>query len=378
MTRSTLRSPTVTRLPSLATCCMLAACHGDPQPPGDDGTSSGDGTTDTSGDAGATGSTSGDDGTSGGDADTGSSSDDTSDGSGSGTTGGATTTDTTTSDANACPAATHLCATIAPAGWQGPVAVQDFGGTGPVPSCEGDYPEPSLDAVGEVDYEQGDCECDCGAPMDTACSELDVSEVAGDCKTITPATTITVGDGECASLGTPGNTRFLSSVPELTGTCTGTMTENIPDVGWSGRTIGCAGEPLDAECDADQRCLPQPTAPFGPNLCIHREGDELCPPGPYTERFVRHGDFTDTRECDTCDCELAGTCEGSIDFLAGQCGLGATLLGTWAPGECTDPLNGAGFVDVEIMPSAQCDGSWGGSTNGTVTPESAVTICCVP
>ena len=97
------------------------------------------------------------------------------------------------------------------------------------------------------------------------------------------------------------------------GTCGyGAPSVTKPAPAFGKETVSCGLPQAAATCENRADCVatPIPEAPFT-RLCIHKDGDELCPSADYGVRFLTYKNIDDQRACNS-DC--AGTATG------GTCG----------------------------------------------------------
>lgn len=301
----------------------------------------------------------------------------------------------------------HACFPGVPAGWEGPVAV--YRGSDSAPDCQqaGGFPTPLYNAKSGLDEGTPECPtCECTTPTPTCTANYifysSSSCGAGSCWGSglgCPGTAITATPGQCKPQGfcQPGPTSVLASAITPTGSCTAESTGDkvIPTPTWSEVVRACGGAQLGGQGCGTGMCLPKPSSPFGPTLCIYAPGDVTCPTA-FAEKSLAHQDFSDTRDCSVCACgTLTGvTCtDVTLDFYTDD-GCTANKQSAGGVSQClaltADP-------DVE-QPTPQCQnqpadfrslmmnatvngtGSCppiGGQLTGEVTLTETVTICCL-
>lgn len=154
-----------------------------------------------------------------------------------------------------------------------------------------------------------------------------------------------------------------------------------PEPTWSLAARVCQGL-AKGTCDAPEHCVPD--AP-GFRQCVTQSGEHDCPAEGYTERFVFHQGFDDTRGCSECAC---GPTQGS------SC---STLVSLFKDAACTALVTTVGASTTkptyaDISPPGQaisaksalapqyhagtCAPS-GGEPIGAATPRDPVTLCCI-
>jgi hypothetical protein len=115
--------------------------------------------------------------------------------------------------------------------------------------------------------------------------------------------------------------------------------------------------------------------------CIYRQGEHACPAGSYSEQSVYYEAFDDQRACSACSCAApTGTCQGYVQFTTGApnpngCG-GLTNRGRVDFNAC-GTINAPAIANPTATPQGSCN-PMGGSLEGDVVTEGAVTLCCRP
>jgi hypothetical protein len=141
---------------------------------------------------------------------------------------------------------------------------------------------------------------------------------------------------------------------------------------WQIEALLCGAAPSSGTCSAGV-CAPEPPAPFGTAVCIHKAGDQACPDG-FPARTLVYTDFSDTRGCADCGCGAPAGVECPISTWANDTcnGTGITL----DEGVC-DTSNYYSSAKLGSAVGGSCPAS-GGEPSGGLDPISPVTVCCAP
>lgn len=300
------------------------------------------------------------------------------------------------------------CATT-PLGWTGPVALWS-GTAGAAPTCSGAYPSDLLDAHDNLKVPSYTCpSCNC-SPQNSTCTALQFYfDTTTTCSASTAWFVDVQPDGTCTpefllqSGGTSGGSARSSQLvpPSLhkpsaipsyaSGTCVANQTTpTFPTPTWGTDVLACgAAATSGGGCGAGQ-CLPKPSSPYKAQLCIFRAGINACPssypnPMPSASTPQYYGSYTDNRQCSSCNCgspSCGGTVTTYTDTTCG--GENATVLDI--TGGCTmipaDPTLGSSGGKAEDTRSikwtnaAPVCGNVASTLTGSVTPDTAVTVCC--
>lgn len=184
-------------------------------------------------------------------------------------------------DADEC-AASLTCVPPLPGGWSGFDELYD-GTAGGEPSCTSPFGTAATVGQAELMAQPASCDaCTCGAPSGNHCPAMGGSAM-------------------------------------------------LPLVSWGRVGFACAAPAPATKCTGGA-CMPVAATGFLPGLCVHHDGDIMCPEG-FDDRHVFYGGVDDMRGCTTCTCSTAS-------------------MGVCTPG--------------------------GGSATGSATPSTAVTYCCLP
>lgn len=286
-------------------------------------------------------------------------------------------------DPKSC-AADELCVATPPEFWTGPVAL----GVKPIDdplSCSGGYPTEAASAFDGLVGEPATCTgCSCGA-LTPSCGPADVTLKGASCVagcenqySVEPNTCQDVVS--CAVPGAVGFEQLLAGAGS--GTCTpiGPTEKEVAPAKWTDRVIACSGTSGTA-CGKGNVCTPAPPIGFSDTLCVFRAGEHSCPP-PYSKQQIVHEDFSDDRSC-ACSCEPATnvSCVGMIKYWNNSPGCSGLADGAFATGSssCTTVSSIQGLsLNYEVTPAGgQCEPSSDPAV-GSATPESPITVCCLP
>ena len=282
------------------------------------------------------------------------------------------------------------CVPAVPRGWQGPTAL--FQATGDrLPTCPVGSSVQIAAAAG-ISAAPPDCaSCLCGPAEGTVCQVSRLRFHAGpSCSG--QSSTLTIASGVCQGflLGTvnaasvswdAANPAGGACVPGTDGSST------IPPVELDAQALACGSSELGSGCSGGV-CAPRPPPRFRAGACIFRSGQQVCPAGSYSERFLYYDDVIDTRDCVDCACSSpsGARCTGSLT-LATNLSCTADLITLNAPGVCsrlppdTSPpeppylQSRSVFYDDGPPVGGSCSSSGGGPT-GSAFLEDPITFCC--
>ncbi|WP_437916425.1 hypothetical protein WME73_17550 [Sorangium sp. So ce302] len=309
-----------------------------------------------------------------------------------------------------------VCTAAVPEGWSGYFALFD-GEPAMDPGCPTEFAAgPPFVGNRSLSAPPASCTCSCGPAEGQACDPVD-------------GITITVADAPCGSephclfpLATPGwaaqvcrgpdgvFSDRLTCGPSSNAECSATtgapcavsvsvsplaasggecapsaVQVQRPDPRWTRLGRACAAaEPLGRGCNLGQVCAPKPAAPFEGGLCIARDGDAACPPGPYTERRVFFTDIEDSRGCDddcACGAPSGGTCPTTVALYSDvQLHTCATQVTELPAGSCVDLEDNPSVVGRKVTslgaPTGGACRPSGGTPSGEARGASPRTFCC--
>lgn len=142
-----------------------------------------------------------------------------------------------------------------------------------------------------------------------------------------------------------------------------------------GSARSCVDQP-ESSCQAK--------APEGFQSCIFHEGFAACPEG-WPERHEYRGGYDDLRTCTACGCKpsIGAVCRVEVTAYDGfTCiesqSLGSLVLEAGEPGCMPLPTGiGLGSKTAELLEFSpgSCE-PYGGTSEGTITPEGSQSFCC--
>jgi hypothetical protein len=152
---------------------------------------------------------------------------------------------------------------------------------------------------------------------------------------------------------------------------------------WQEGTKACGVTEGLGGCTAPETCVPRPSFPYEPRICIARAGDHACPAGDFSLKTSSYGGFDDTRDCSTCTCGAGtgGTCALSIELF--QDTTCTSSIGVVTSNGCTDlagnPTVAGRRASLLTAPAGgSCPVTGGGVPSGGVAESDPTTFCCLP
>lgn len=284
----------------------------------------------------------------------------------------------TSGGTNECALGTHTCVSAPPQGWSGPAALRlDPVSSGRMP-CEGDYDEDATSAFHELSGDPANCTCMCGEATDLSCEGWTVEfDDALGCMSPNESFDFL---GIC--LNAPSTAQgYWSAEPSASsgGSCEPNGTMDVPPAAFGGRTTVCAYAGPQDGCGPGQRCVPIPTSPFEPAICVWQAGELDCPVElGFVDRRVVYDEFTDDRACGACTCgDPVGTCTVEIEFHSDTCGGGVddTIVTDGSCHNVSSVVESLTADDATLAIEAECAPSRGEPTGG-VAGTGPTTICC--
>ena len=292
-----------------------------------------------------------------------------------------------------CPCASdgqHTCLETAPTDWSGPIALATVPASAPAPSCNSTYERDVLSLFGSLDEGPEICGCACGTPSGMSCAQpVAIHFIQGTVTPVQCGLPMSVDDepeyevnyNQCPIVSGTGTYKPIRPRFSASGSCTANPTVDVGPAGWTRRMTACeTTEQNGAGCANEELCMPNLTGSFEA-WCIHRDGEHACPTGSYSEQSVYYEAFDDQRSCAACSCAApTGTCQGHVDFTTGApnpngCG-GLTSRGRIEFGECR-MITAPAAAHPTATPEGACS-PMGGTLQGEVVREGAVTVCCKP
>ena len=291
--------------------------------------------------------------------------------------------ETETTGPAACGAG-NVCAPETPAGWAGPVVWAETATEDPQPACPAAYGELAFNAFDDLQAPPAECTCECGEASGANCAPLTLELHGTDSSCIgAPDDTFSISaSGACNSGPASSAGRYWEvGDPGISGgECSPIDSVQVPAAGFSQTSTVCGGaSEQTGECAGSDTCVATPPEGFESRLCVWQEGDLECPAGGYEDRFVRHADFDDGRNCTTCTCgDPDGDCAATVRlWTSDSCSptsAGNVLVGAG----CTASVGstqGASAVNL-VVEDASCAPS-GGVPTGEAEPDEPYTLCCM-
>lgn len=266
-----------------------------------------------------------------------------------------------------CEASTHTCVDPPPRGWVGPLLVFSTAYQEPLPSCILEYPKAWEATLSDLQPGESVCDCSC-QPSEAECTTASVSCFTD--RNCTEPSGSTQLNGTCKLFSCPDWYVVDWDLPP--DACVPTKTESIPGATWENHVQICELETFSQHtCTNGRVCVPKAAPPWKVG-CIVAAGDIPCPSPEYPFRKAIFAGMSDTRDCDTCTCE--------VDCLGG--------LGLWQSTNCT--MNGQSAIKSTCLSNADsmlASGLATGSGPPTCSPKSnglvgdvvgtgPSTVCC--
>lgn len=298
------------------------------------------------------------------------------------------TADTETTGPASCGSG-NVCAPEVPGGgWAGPVIWAETATTDEPPACPGAYPEPAFLAYDDLQAPPAICDCDCGAASGASCASIVLEDHHDDsvCNGGAEEEFTVQAGGACNSMPNEDPGRYWNiEDPGVTGgNCAPIDSVEIPDLGWNSVSTVCGGgTPAEGVCGSGEACVAWPDEGFESRLCIWQPGNLECPNGDYGDRFVRHAEYTDGRNCQTCTCgNPTGSCSGGVALFASDDCTGSPSSTISIDGGCT---RGATLAQYSVhsvrrtnlsVQNVSCEPSVG-TAIGEAEPADPYTLCCI-
>jgi hypothetical protein len=283
------------------------------------------------------------------------------------------------------------CATPPPAGWIGPSAVWNDVTANKPTGCAAPYGKKELDAHEGISAEPATCTCPSGTVAGVKCTATAnvYTGASSNCTNKSGFNAVKIDSTACsAELGAATDMIILGATitAEGTGTCSYQPPNPVrPAPKFAKETMVC-GLTEAAACEGRAECVSAPaaSAPFA-RLCIHRQGNELCPSADYPVRFVAFKAVDDQRTCDaTCAGNVTGTatCGTKWGFStknsAACTGGSTTHPETLALDECITVPGATSVVDAfKLAPTGlSCALTTDTKPLGEAKSSGPITFCC--
>jgi hypothetical protein len=274
------------------------------------------------------------------------------------------TADDRSNPPSSCPGAA-TCVDV-PAGWQ----LRSLS-PNKRPGCADGY-GPGEDLV--VAPDGVGCTCKCTETTRGSCAGDNTTTTfrdypAAGCSASTTTYALNVLDGGCGTL--PITTTPAVRIP----TPAAGPPACAPDASPSRIVNGQACAAQGMACNDGGMCAA--ALPPGERLCVMKAGDDACPMG-FPKKFpVGTATTTDDRQCGTCTCTPAATCDAPMLelFTGADCRDAGLIVG--ATGSCTNVDAGVSYASYRYSGTAPgCQPSVPPLLDGGVTIEGLRTVCC--
>jgi hypothetical protein len=286
-----------------------------------------------------------------------------------------------------------VCVPVTPSGWSGPVALSDQGGGPPEPTppaCAGAFGNDAFDGNAEPTVPPPNCACACGAAQNI-CSPPTVSVYDDNvcmtsCGSASPSSSCTP---TCSSAVGLAAKVTAEPTPTGTGTCASSAVPQgaTPAWQWTRTGRGCAAtQAFSANgCSAGQVCVPRPSSPFSPSLCVWTHASATCSAASgYPVQHSYYSRVSDTRACAAGSCVCGSptgvSCTLTSVTVSSGCGSTGAHLGSVSMGTCNYTAGQyIGGVAASVTASGQCTPSGSPAAAGDVQGDvsTAYTVCCV-
>lgn len=246
------------------------------------------------------------------------------------------------------------------------------------PGCATPYTLPEVEA--HAGLNAAPAACGCGEPVveGARCTANVRLWATNTCNSGTPLLDGVVASDGCHVVRTFRSHLDLSQPAFKQGTCTfPSETKTVPPSTVEKMHVAC-GLPQVASCAARADCVaaPLPTAPFA-RLCIHKEGEELCPSADYAKRFVAYKTIDDQRGCSACSASIDGGKCGT-QYGVGGCDAGTSPT-TRDYDDCIDHPGLGAQINIRATgpTGVTCTKAAGiGLPIGAASSTEPVTFCC--
>ena len=229
-----------------------------------------------------------------------------------------------------------------------------------------------LDIFDALDVPASACGCDCG-DAEVECGPLELFYFIGCGQPLGPEVFVDPTPDSCID-NTPIHNSVIGRFLEDQGSavCPAQLTEDLPTPLWGSEQRLCDGVFDRGTCLAGELCVGDAPVGFAPELCIHRSGDENCPP-TYPNKTLHSTGLEDTRACSECTCTPGNNfecettfhtynnniCDGDENLVDSD-----TCIASWSSFEFDEPN-----VVGACIPGSSTE-------SGEVTATGVETVCC--
>jgi hypothetical protein len=268
------------------------------------------------------------------------------------------------------------CVPAPPMGWK--LVAYDDKNRNPCPSGF----DTSTDLVENIQAADATCACNCSVQTPPTCNVQAATLVFAtdaNCQNIGNVYNLTGNTCTNGSLSQSGNANIYAYGKQQTqiqgGACGQPMTMKSVPTATSQQGRECAFTSTYSTCKTGV-CVPDPGGSFG--LCIEHDGDQSCPTG-YTKLHSAGTGIDDTRDCDTCTCNLTATCSTASAALYTPASCGGNATNVPLNGTCTQvgvtSVTYASYQVTSTPNNTTCSGVGGGPI-GEAALKNQRTICC--
>jgi hypothetical protein len=263
-----------------------------------------------------------------------------------------------------------------PAGWTGPVALDDKPNASP---CGGSWAMAGISGsptLSSTDKPPPQCSCKCDA-SGMSCSNA-AADVFSDSGCTASCGTHNLASGcfvNSASGCNGGATKGVKFKADVSGSCAAQLVMIKPPLNVTTAAVCNPSVQLSACAGAPGVCAPIPAGGLE-GICVHQTGDAACPAGFSKRRVVIWGKLNDARDC-VSDCKCGPPRCGNTVFYSDQaCTAAIGTGGVDVPNaSCIKAIGSAG--GFKYFPEPGCTSILGNTApKGEVTQEEPTTVCC--
>lgn len=301
-----------------------------------------------------------------------------------------------------CQGAGYQCLAL-PSGWEGPVQLAEGTDLSTL-NCGGNYPNIGPRPGTDLNVPNAQCSaCTCGTPTGAiTCHFPDISLYENNACGAGYRWTFTGADlemngvtsGSCFGAQDPFTgpngelpTAAATTTPPTTGgSCVpGGGAPTKPSTSWNTQARSCAGPTggnMATGCGTNT-CVPPAAGQYNRGVCVYQDGDQACPSGVFSHKYVYYTGTDDTRGCTACSCnEPTGvTCNGARLEVSAGASCKVTPDGTvTTPGTTCAAVASSSEQSFKYIVGTATGGMCppvGGQPTGTATPTSPITFCCI-
>lgn len=294
--------------------------------------------------------------------------DTTSSATGAGGTGGGTSTGGAGGGELTCKQRGGDCVAI-PAGWKGPVRINDDVATCTSTAFNGGFDAESLVQQDPI------CACDCVAEG-AGCTVTATLFSDAACSTMATAQSLELPDGVCTAAPTVEGAdagSFTVAVTSTSGSCVSDeVPADVPTISFEPTVVGCNVPIYACEDELDKTCIPS-TATY----CLYSETETACPDG-FTDQHTLYAsaDVTDTRACGcTCDALDVGCAPSAAAWSDAACSVSQAVSDAMGCTTVTAP-SALAALTVDAQLTATCGAPTTAISGGLELTGTGLLVCC--